>query len=124
MASKQKDEVVNDSSDLADEDTINEDASMQEEPVSEDLVNQSESDLEPSESPLAIEATQPRLDYTGYPRVPLELSGSVLQMQRAMNQCLKYYYGKPESANIRSNWGMLHSIMVWGADTPIIAGKE
>ena len=124
VASKQKDEVVNHSSDLADADTINEDASMQEEPVSEDLVNQSESDLEPSDSPLAIEATQPRLDYTGYPRVPLELSGSVLQMQRAMNQCLKYYFGKPESANIRSNWGMLHSIMVWGADTPIIAGKE
>ncbi|MEC8475646.1 MAG: hypothetical protein VXZ38_13400 [Planctomycetota bacterium] len=124
LASQQKDEVVNKSSDLADADTINEDASMQEEPVSEDLVNQSESDLEPSDSPVAIESTQPRLDYTGYPRRPLELSGSVLRMQRAMNQCLKYYFGKPESANVRSNWGMLHSIMVWGADTPIIAGNE
>lgn len=74
------------------------------------------------QDPISVEA--PQMDYVGYPKVPMELSRSVLQMQAPMSQCLKYYFGRPESANIRSNWGMLHSIMVWGADTPIIAGDS
>ncbi len=74
------------------------------------------------QAPISVEA--PQTDYVGYPKVPMELSRTVRQMQSPMSQCLKYYFGRPESANIRSNWGMLHSIMVWGADTPIIAGDS
>ena len=74
------------------------------------------------QAPISVEA--PQTDYVGYPKVPIELSRSVRQMQSPMSQCLKYYFGRPESANVRSNWGMLHSIMVWGADTPIIAGDS
>ena len=67
-----------------------------------------------SENPLAT-----KLDYTGRPAEPIELTRSVSRMQNTMKQGLLYHYARPEAANERSNWGMLHSIMVFGADTKI-----
>ena len=64
------------------------------------------------------------LDYTGRPRQAIRLTRSVYRMQNMMKQCLRYYYSRPENANERSNWGMLHAIMVYGADTKIIAGRR
>ncbi len=64
------------------------------------------------------------LDYTGYPRQAIRLTSSVYRMQGTMKQCLRYYYARPENANERSNWGMLHAIMVYGADTKIIVGSK
>ena len=93
---------------------------------SQDLVTKKEVQVNTEPAPSAVKTVQvtPQLDYTGYPQVPLELTSSVRQMKPAMSQCLKYYFGRPESANVRSNWGMLHAIMVWGADTPILAGND
>ncbi len=95
-------------------------------PTAQDMVAKQEESNQDLDTPATKEIieTVTRLDYTGYPSEPIELSSSVRQMKGAMNQCLKYYYRRPESANVRSNWGMLHSIMVWGADTPIIVGKS
>ena len=67
-----------------------------------------------SENPLAT-----KLDYTGRPAEPIELTRSVSRMQNTIKQGLLYHYARPEAANERSNWGMLHSIMVFGADTKI-----
>ncbi|MGB0595834.1 MAG: hypothetical protein ACPGLY_03920, partial [Rubripirellula sp.] len=66
--------------------------------------------------PLEIAAD---LDYTGFPRESIQLSGTVRSMQSMMRACLRYYYARPEDANKRSNWGVMHSIMVYGADTKI-----
>ena len=101
------------------------DGSMSDASDSQDLVTKKDV-AEVEVTPLAMEPVEAisNLDYIGYPRIPMELSSSVRQMQGAMSQCLKYYFGKPESADVRSNWGMLHSIMVWGVDTPILAGNS
>ena len=64
------------------------------------------------------------LDYAGYPSTKIRLTNTVYRMQNSMRQCLRYYYARPEVANERSNWGMLHSIMVYGVDTKIMAGSR
>ncbi len=65
-----------------------------------------------------------RIDYTGRPAEPIELTRSVSRMQNTIKQGLLYHYARPEAANERSNWGMLHSIMVFGADTKIRVSKR
>ena len=63
-------------------------------------------------------------DYTGYPSTPIRLTSTVSRMRHSMRQCLSYYHARPEAANERSNWGMLHEIMVYGADTRIQVGDK
>lgn len=63
-------------------------------------------------------------DYTGYPLEPITLNRTVRGMERSIRACLRYYYARPEVADKRSNWGMLHSIMVYGIDTKIIVGRK
>lgn len=65
-----------------------------------------------------------KIDYTGRPAEPLQMTRSVSRMQNAIKQGLLYHYARPEAANERSNWGMLHSIMVFGADTKIRVNKR
>ena len=52
------------------------------------------------------------------------MTSTVYRMQNMMRQCLRYYHGRPEIVNERSNWGMLHSIMVYGIDTRVLAGNR
>jgi hypothetical protein len=79
-----------------------------------------------ADSIVAESADEPSasLDYTGYPATPIRLNSSVARMQGMMKQCLMYYYARPENANERSNWGMLHSIMIYRADTKIVAARK
>ena len=100
--------------------------SMPESEASPDSVAKQEKESSVENTPAAIKTIEVgrKVDYTGYPQTSITLSSSVRQIKPAMSQCLKYYYGRPESANIRSNWGMLHAIMVWGSDTPILAGNN
>ena len=72
-----------------------------------------------SENPLAT-----KMDYTGRPAEPIKLTNSVSRMRNTIKQGLLYHYLRPEAANERSNWGMLHSIMVYGADTKIRVGSR
>lgn len=65
-----------------------------------------------------------KLDYTGRPAEPIKLTRSVSRMQNTLKQGLLYHYARPDAANERSNWGMLHSIMVFGADTKIRVGNR
>ncbi|MEM1068688.1 MAG: hypothetical protein AAGI63_07320 [Planctomycetota bacterium] len=64
------------------------------------------------------------LDYTGYPKRSLQLSRSVRSMNNMIRACLRYYYARPENANERSNWGVMHSMMVYGGDTKIRTGNR
>lgn len=65
-----------------------------------------------------------RLDYTGRPTSPLELNETVRRLEPGLRRCLEYYFARPEQAHERSNWGMMHAIMVYGVDTPIRAGRR
>jgi hypothetical protein len=67
---------------------------------------------------------QPELDYTGFPKQPIRLTSSVARMQNTIRQCLLYNYARPETANDRSTWGMLHAIMVYGIDTKVAVGNK
>ncbi len=66
----------------------------------------------------------PDLDYSGFPKSPVRMTRSMQQMKNSLRSCLRYFYARPEIANERSNWGMMHSIMVYGADTKIRVGTR
>ena len=92
-------------------------AYVESEPVESELV-----ESEPIESEPVVPAVE--VDYAGYPRKPIRLTNTVYRMQNSIRQCLRYYHGRPEIANERSNWGLLHAIMVYGIDTKVIVGNR
>ncbi len=83
-------------------------------------------DEDDSSEPEKREEAEPAIerDYAGYPKTPIRLTSTVYRIRNSMRQCLGYYFAHPEIANERSNWGMLHSIMVYGADTRIRVGSK
>ncbi len=88
---------------------------------------QSSSASRPSGSASQYIGSEPRqadLDYTGHPAEKFAVSGRVLRMKPGIERVLQYFYDRPEIADKRSNWGMMHSIMVYGVDTRIVAGRK
>ncbi|MDV6034880.1 MAG: hypothetical protein F9B45_33270 [Phycisphaera sp. RhM] len=73
-------------------------------------------DLQPDESPV--------LDYTGRPAAEVTPTPTVANMRRGIERILTYFYQRPEIATGRSNWGMMHAMMVFGADTKLTVGRE
>ena len=65
-----------------------------------------------------------RLDYTGRLLVPMELSQTVERLKPSLQQTLRHYYNDMEYAHERSNWGMMHAILVYGNDTQVIANRQ
>jgi len=65
-----------------------------------------------------------RRDYTGHPIDELQPTRRPMRMQRMIARGLHYNSQRPEIADQRSNWGMMHSIMVYGIDTRIIVGRQ
>ncbi|MDA8743101.1 hypothetical protein N9N28_00585 [Rubripirellula amarantea] len=63
-------------------------------------------------------------DYAGYPLDEIRLTRSVYQMRNAMYRTLRSYYADMEVAQDRSNWGMMHAMMVYGIDTKVIVGRR
>ncbi len=64
------------------------------------------------------------LDYAGQPKTQREVSHPIRRLQPGMAHVLNYFYQRPEIADGRSNWGMLHSIMVYGIDTRVRVGRR
>ncbi|EMI52791.1 ADP-ribosylation factor-directed GTPase activating protein isoform b [Rhodopirellula sallentina SM41] len=70
------------------------------------------------------------LDATGRPKshtgrgAVANLDPSITRMQRPILQTLRNWHARTERADSRSNWGMMHAIMVYGADTRIIARRQ
>ena len=108
----QADGTVSDTTGLAESET----ASLKAE---EEAKKKPTSQFVSSENPSAT-----KIDYTGRPAEPIKLTRSVSRMRNTIRQGLLYHYARPEAANERSNWGMLHSIMVFGADTKIRVNKR
>lgn len=80
----------------------------------------------PSPSPQTEASPRPRppLDYTGRPIEPTRLTRSASRLRAPIRSVLSYFYNNPEVANRRSNWGMLHAMMVYGVDTRVIVGQK
>jgi hypothetical protein len=63
------------------------------------------------------------LDYIGMPAQQIKISPYVRQMKPGISRTLQYFYDRPEIAAGRSNWGMMHAIMVYGVDTRCAVGN-
>lgn len=50
-----------------------------------------------------------------------QLSPSAIRLKTPILQTLRMFHARTEHADSRSNWGMMHQIMVYGTDTRIIA---
>ena len=50
-----------------------------------------------------------------------QIPSSVARLRSPISQTLRYYHQNAERADGRSNWGMMHAIMVYRGDTRIIA---
>jgi hypothetical protein len=64
------------------------------------------------------------LDYIGMPAQSIKVSPYVQQMKPGISRVLQYFYDRPEIAAGRSNWGMMHAIMVYGVDTQCTVGNK
>ncbi|TWU64586.1 hypothetical protein [Crateriforma conspicua] len=72
-----------------------------------------------------IESTPTRqLDYTGRPMEPLQLTETVRQLKPSLERTLRHYFQDTEVARGRSNWGMMHAVLVFGKDTQVIANNR
>ena len=78
---------------------------------------------ESTEAAAPVEPSIP-LDYAGYPKQKIKLTNTAYRMRNTIRQTLAYHYSRPEVAHERSNWGMLHSIMVYGIDTKVLVGRK
>lgn len=52
------------------------------------------------------------------------LDPAIARMQQPILQTLRGFHAQTEQADARSNWGMMHAIMVYGVDTRIIARRR
>ncbi len=64
------------------------------------------------------------LDYVGMPAQKIQISPYVQRMKPGISRALQYFYDRPEKAPGRSNWGMMHAIMVYGIDTRCAVGDR
>jgi hypothetical protein len=72
-----------------------------------------------------LPAEQPQqFDYTGRPAQELSLQRGVARMRPGIERVLAYFYQRPEVAQGRSNWGIMHSMMVFGTDTQVLVGRR
>ena len=86
-------------------------------------------DLKPEAAEVEIQKETPPvvaqpLDYVGMPTQPRQASASIRRLSPGMSQVLNHFYQHPEVADGRSNWGMMHAIMVYGADTRVQVGRR
>ncbi len=94
-----------------------------------------EPDPQAAESPETEDGGSPReaarmatsdlpLDFTGRPAVPINVTRESAALRMPIRQVLQYYYHNPEIADGRSNWGMMHAMLVYGADTKVRVGRK
>lgn len=52
------------------------------------------------------------------------LSPEMLALRDKVEECLVYYFDRPENAASRSPWGIMHALIAYGVDTEIYAGNR
>jgi hypothetical protein len=53
-----------------------------------------------------------------------ELTPELQRLRDRMKACSEYYSQRPESASQRSPWGVMHSLIAYGADTELLVGSR
>ncbi|MCM2371704.1 ADP-ribosylation factor-directed GTPase activating protein isoform b [Aporhodopirellula aestuarii] len=69
-----------------------------------------------------VDATGREKSHSG-PGAVANLDPSIARLRSPILQTLRSFHARTENADSRSNWGMMHAIMVYGADTRIIARR-
>jgi len=80
--------------------------------------------LESAESQRVDEVPSVPLDFTGRPSSPITVNRTVARLRTPIRRTLQYFYQRPEKADGRSNWGMMHAVMVYGVDTKVQVGRR
>ena len=78
----------------------------------------------PASSSVESRPSAVALDYVGMPKSAIRMTRNVQRMQYSIRSVLTHSFNRPEVADRRSNWGMMHSMMVYGADTQVIVGRK
>lgn len=52
------------------------------------------------------------------------LTAEQLALRESIRSCLAYYFYRPENTQRRSPWGVMHGIIGFGVDTPLLAGER
>ena len=79
----------------------------------------------PAQARVSDETTaRPNLDYVGFPATPIRVQAATQRLKPSMERTLQYFYDNSEIASGRSNWGMMHAIMVYGVDTRLRVGNR
>ena len=86
----------------------------------ENAAEDTESSIDLAPAPLTLVEPEPLLDYLGTPMNVAELQ----ELRGQIRRTLIYYYKRPESVNSRSPWGVMHSLIGYGVDTNLQAGRE
>lgn len=87
---------------------------------SENAIEDTESSIDLAPAPLTLVEPEPLLDYLGTPMNVAELG----ELRDQIRRTLIYYYKRPEAVNSRSPWGVMHSLIGYGVDTNLQAGRE
>ena len=53
-----------------------------------------------------------------------EFSPEMTRLRNKIRTCLTYYYQRPTNIDERSPWGVMHSLISFGVDTEMLAGKQ
>ncbi len=79
-----------------------------------------ESAADPEEE--AEETSQP--EHAAPAKPARQFSPQLLRLRDRNRACLMYYFQRPESVAQRSPWGIMHSLISFGVDTEILAGRD
>jgi hypothetical protein len=72
------------------------------------------------DEPLPLQQAEPEAETPAAP--PRELSPELLALRQKLRDVLAYHIERPESAENRSPWGIMHALIAYGVDTEIYAG--
>ena len=66
------------------------------------------------EAPSEMERQEPAVE-----KAEIELSPELADLRDRVRRCLAYYFYRPETTLRRSPWGVMHSVVGFGVDTPL-----
>lgn len=71
-----------------------------------------------------VEEQEPASDEAGSDEPESELSPELTELRDRVRRCLAYYFYRPETTARRSPWGVMHTVVGFGVDTPLVTGNK
>jgi hypothetical protein len=67
---------------------------------------------------------EPKSSVSGEPAAEPPLSSEQIALRDKLRRCLAYYFHHPDTARSRSPWDVMHCVIGFGVDTPLMTGDE